>query len=173
MFSKKLREQTAQIISYNVEPRIIISISIDYRLLVYQWSQRRTASLVSLESNLAANNRETQRVLVALRSFDKFYGIEERTIFWPNSARVHCVDVFPTISSDRSTFVPARDRWIAVIQPGDTATGYSLSYTCPPPSHFHSPPSYRVNLDLDLYSSKRRAPSRCSVKYREITYLQN
>lgn len=63
-----------------------------------------------------------------------------------------------TISSDRSTFVPARDRWIAVIQPGDTATGYSLSYTCPPRSHFHSPPSYRVNLDLDLYSSKSHVP---------------
>lgn len=88
MFSKESREQTAIISSTMWSREIYLTQSIDYRLLAYQWSQCRTASLVSAESNLAANNRETQHILVALRSFDKFYGIEERTIFWPNSARV-------------------------------------------------------------------------------------
>lgn len=97
-------------------------------------------------------------------SFDKFYGIEERTIFCPNSVRTHRVGVFSTtVSSYCSTFVPARDRWIAVIQPGDTATGYSLVHV-PTPDPFPFPtPRTLANRDLGLYGSKSYTSSALSL----------
>lgn len=78
-------------------------------------------------------DRETRRVCTRCRSLSvagRLINFMESTKerYFELTARTHRVSVFPTSVSCSycSTFVPARDRWIAVIQPGDTATGYSL-----------------------------------------------
>lgn len=110
------------------------------------------------------------RLLSAAGSLINFMEPRKERYFDPTT-RAHRVGVFPTtVSSYCSTFVPARDRWIAVIQPSDTTTGYSLV-------HVPNPDSISILAYCKLRSrfvcdSENHISSYCSVKYREIINLK-
>lgn len=148
--------------------------SIDYCLLTYQWSRCRTTSLVSPKSNLWLRTTVRRNVYWLLSGRlinfmesrkERYFDPAERACTLCRCVSYHLLRPFDICTCswqvDRSYSAGRYGNWLLSFVHVPTPIAFPFTTLV-----------YRVNLDLDLYSSKSRTPSHCSVKYGEIIYLQ-